>query len=337
MPSIAKAIADRFANAGGLYNAGNILDLYAVAAHAIVERSPSNVTEALTSVRSALVGDASSTFLSCAAGGFFVGGEAYHRAWAKGFPPNREANFFGDFFSGCGAVLLGCGLYGLGDPLLAATSGGLHAASKFGSSLSVSETLSPHLTREFKMGAITTTAADVLKDLALISRVPAFAVCALNITNNFVSLPLKQAVANSMMPAMLGWCYSLWARADWQLTQRQSMIRQTVVKVKKPWDKWTEKISIWALSAMEEPSDRQVRIVPTGDQGRKFLSSYGVIATVGTLIALVGPAVTPQILPLAIPLILKTAWTLAKAGTEGSNARCALERQKKDNHAQPTP
>lgn len=64
---------------------------------------------------------------------FFWSGECYHRAWAHGGAPDLRLNKRGDSLSGYGALVLGIGLMALGQPLLAATAGLLHALGKFGS------------------------------------------------------------------------------------------------------------------------------------------------------------------------------------------------------------
>ena len=66
---------------------------------------------------------------------FFVSGEMYHRAWSRGFPPDRRGNWWGDFLSGVAAVVLTVALAAFGDVLLAVASGLLLAAGKFGSAL----------------------------------------------------------------------------------------------------------------------------------------------------------------------------------------------------------
>ena len=65
---------------------------------------------------------------------FFWSGDDL-RAWAGGFPPNARLNRRGDLLSAFGALMLGLGLFLLGQPLLAATAGLLHAAGKSGSAL----------------------------------------------------------------------------------------------------------------------------------------------------------------------------------------------------------
>ena len=59
----------------------------------------------------------------------------YHRAWSRGFPPDRRGNWWGDFLSGIAALILTVALAAFGDVLLAVASGLLLAAGKFGSAL----------------------------------------------------------------------------------------------------------------------------------------------------------------------------------------------------------
>ena len=54
----------------------------------------------LAAVRQYLVGSPGATALTVAIAIFFVSGEMYHRAWARGFPPDRRGNWWGDFLSG---------------------------------------------------------------------------------------------------------------------------------------------------------------------------------------------------------------------------------------------
>ena len=62
---------------------------------------------------------------------FCWSGEAYHRAWTGAKAPDPRLNRLGDHLSGIGALALGMALFLSGEPLLAATSGLLHAAGKF--------------------------------------------------------------------------------------------------------------------------------------------------------------------------------------------------------------
>ena len=82
-----------------------------------------------------LAGSASALSVTAAMLVFFWSGEVYLRAWARGFPPDARLNRRGDLLSGWGALLLGLGLFLIGQPVLAATAGLLHAIGKFGSTL----------------------------------------------------------------------------------------------------------------------------------------------------------------------------------------------------------
>ena len=80
-----------------------------------------------------LAGNAGAVALTAATAVFFLSGEAYHRAWAHGAPPKDALNRRGDLLSAIGALILGIALLSLGQVMLAATAGGLHALGKFGS------------------------------------------------------------------------------------------------------------------------------------------------------------------------------------------------------------
>ena len=78
---------ERLRGPGGLYNAGNFLGL-AVGIAVQLAQAPRE-TSAAGAVAHYLAGDLSGVMLTLATLIFIFSGEAYHRAWANGFPPDR--------------------------------------------------------------------------------------------------------------------------------------------------------------------------------------------------------------------------------------------------------
>src|SRR5208283_3971873 len=143
---------------------------------------------------------------------FFWSGEVYHRAWSNGYPPDQKMTQLGDLSSGFGAIALGAGLYLLSNPLLAATSGFLHAAGKFGSAFGVrGELLFPGLKID---------ASALCRSVVLISRVPAIIATTADVFSSHARDDSAFAF-NSL--AMLA-CYVIWAIADSMLLPRDSVV-----------------------------------------------------------------------------------------------------------------
>ena len=135
MRGILRQAGARLVGPGGYYNAGNALGLAAGIAVAIsaIPEGGMGVGGVLGATLAHLGGDPTALALTGATAIFFWSGECYHRAWANGFPPIEALNRRGDFLSGIGALILGLALLSLGQPVLAATAGLLHALGKFGS------------------------------------------------------------------------------------------------------------------------------------------------------------------------------------------------------------
>jgi hypothetical protein len=189
-----EALAARLSGPGGFYNLGNLIGLVSGLALQIGVAAGG----AGEAVAQYLAGSAAALFLTAATLVFMVSGEAYHRAWEHGFPPVKTLNISGDFLSGIGALALGAALLMLGQPLLAATSGLLHAFGKFGSALyRPNAAEAPDWPRIFRI-------------LVVASRVPAILAALLEL--GYV-MPRGDATA-AVMPATLLICYALWARAD---------------------------------------------------------------------------------------------------------------------------
>ena len=129
---------------------------------------------------------------------FFWSGERYHRAWANGAPPDASLNRLGDLSSGWGAMLLGLGLFMLGQPVLAATSGLLHAVGKFGS------TLHPDVQNRVPFGP------RAFRLTVVASRIPALVAVLIEVEEALVGDPAQPLAASTLLVL----CYLLWLKAD---------------------------------------------------------------------------------------------------------------------------
>jgi hypothetical protein len=205
-----KEVTARFKNAGGLYNYGNLIIPVAVAGEALLTNGH-ELRHGLQAFWEHFASGPSSGMLTLATVIFFWGGEKYHQAWASGFPPDKEKNAEGDFLSGVGAGFLGAGLAMQGSLILAATSGVVHAAGKFGS-----------------LASKKTSYKDFFTQLVLASRAPALIATGMDIHHNVVSLPPTQAAVKSIVPVGLAGAYGLWTRADYALLPDTSLTKRTM-------------------------------------------------------------------------------------------------------------
>lgn len=195
--SLKDGLAQRMSGPGGLYNLGNALGLLGgVTFHVAAVMAGGGA--GLGAVSDYFVGSLGATAITAAMLVFFWSGEQYHKAWAHGAPPDARLNRVGDLSSGFGALLLGLGLVLLGHPVLAASSGVLHAAGKFGSALP--ETLTARL--PFGSGAF--------RSVVVASRLPALAAVVLDASAAVNAGELQGAAA----AALLMLCYALWLKAD---------------------------------------------------------------------------------------------------------------------------
>lgn len=201
LTSLRREIARRMTGPGGLYNLGNGLGLlgglYVHMATRLDGDSP-RLTQGALAVAEYFAGSPGALAITLAMLIFFWSGECYHRAWAHGAPPDAGLNRVGDLSSGWGALVLGAGLFLMGQPVLAATSGAMHAAGKFGSALP------GHLQDRLPFGPA------VFRLIVAASRLPALLA---------VLLEVRDALAGGstlalMAPALLVMCYLLWLRAD---------------------------------------------------------------------------------------------------------------------------
>ncbi|WP_181180598.1 hypothetical protein [Mesorhizobium sp. B2-4-6] len=203
----------RMAGPGGYYNFGNALGLttgitvqFAALAQAGGSHGQNTITAAVADY---FAGSPGAIALTLATLVFFCSGEIYHRAWAERRTPDQALNRLGDLLSGLGAIGLGVALYLLGDPLLAATSGLLHALGKFGSAY--------HQPGTPAFIGWPGTWPDPFRSAVLASRLPAIAAAA---AQSWLALPATEA--GGPLSAIAGSttllvCYLLWAKADLML------------------------------------------------------------------------------------------------------------------------
>jgi hypothetical protein len=194
---------DRLKGPGGYYNAGNALGL-ATGIGVQLSQAPQDISAA-GAVADYLAGDVSVVMLTIATLVFMASGEAYRRAWANGFPPNPALNRLGDFSSGIGALALGVGLLMLGQPILAATSGLLHAFGKFGSALCNPKRVSAY---DWPW---------IFRAVVIESRVPAVLAALLELARFAPALWDGAQIAQAITAATLLVCYLLWTKADLML------------------------------------------------------------------------------------------------------------------------
>lgn len=196
----------RVGEPGTLYNLGNALGFFAGLAAALGAAHGAEVAGATLweSTAHYLAGSPAALALTTATAIFAVGGVVYSRAWADGAPPDRGLNRLGDLLSALGAICLAFGLFTLGDPVLAASAGVLHAAGKLGSA-SGSEISLRWPGRPITLG-------DLCKDLVLFSRVPAALSAAVGFTGDWMSTSVIV-------------CCLLWGTADWVLLSPNGLIR----------------------------------------------------------------------------------------------------------------
>jgi hypothetical protein len=208
------AIVSRLNGPGGLYNLGNALGFGAglVVTFLIAKESTDSFSNVLSTGMRYVAGSPAAVALAIATAIFFWSGEAYHRAWSNGYPPDQKLTQLGDLSSGFGAIALGAGLYLLSNPFLAATSGALHAAGKFGSALGARGELS------FPWRKLDASAP--CRNVVLMSRVPAIVAT----TADFFSAKARaDGVFAFNALAMLA-CYLIWASADSMLLPRDSVV-----------------------------------------------------------------------------------------------------------------
>ena len=202
----AEGARKRLAGPGGYYNVGNAIGLAMGIGLQVGAVPGAEVQTAAAAAWDFLAGNAGAVALTLATAVFFWSGEAYHRAWAHGAPPNDALNRRGDLLSGIGALFLGVALLSLGQPLLALTAGLLHAVGKLGSA--------------WRWRSIPGWPSDwpnVYRSAVLASRVPAIIAAAyelLWILGTFGPFTPWSAL---LTPLTLLVCYAVWCKADLML------------------------------------------------------------------------------------------------------------------------
>lgn len=204
---LVSALRARMKGPGGYYNSGNALGLIVgfgiqIAAAPVGFYEGSAVTAA---VMDYFAGSRGTVALTLATLVFFCGGEAYHRAWARPDAPDPALNRLGDFLSGVGAIGLGVALLLLGEPLLAATSGLLHALGKFGSTFHRPGTPVPMWPAGWP---------DPFRSAVLASRLPAMLATTVALGWALLEVWSGGSLTALAMPLTLLGCYLLWTKAD---------------------------------------------------------------------------------------------------------------------------
>lgn len=204
---LASALRARMRGPGGYYNSGNALGLIVglaiqIATAPVGLHEGNSVTMAVIEYFAGSHGTVALTLTTLV---FFWGGEAYHRAWARPDAPDPALNRLGDFLSGLGAIGLGIALLLLGDPLLAATSGLLHALGKFGSTFHRPGTPIPMWPAAWP---------DPFRSAVLASRLPAMLATTVALGRALPEVWSGGSFAALAMPLTLLGCYLLWTKAD---------------------------------------------------------------------------------------------------------------------------
>jgi hypothetical protein len=198
----------RIAGPGGLYNVGNAIGLTMGIALQVgsTRDAGTGVQAAVDATLDYLAGNAGAIALTVATAIFFWSGEAYRRAWAHGSPPNDALNRRGDWLSGVGALVLGVALLSLGQVMLAATAGLLHAFGKFGSA--------------YKWRPVPGWPAiwpDFFRAAVLASRVPALLAALVELLDVVGRSDGGTPWSAYLTPLTLLVCYALWSKADLML------------------------------------------------------------------------------------------------------------------------
>ncbi|MER8378346.1 MULTISPECIES: hypothetical protein [unclassified Mesorhizobium] len=195
----AAAIRARISGPGGYYNLGNALGL----AMGVAMQLATGPEWGAGTLFDYFAGSGSAVALTLATSIFFCSGEVYHRAWAGRDVPDPALNRRADLLSGLGAIGLGVALFLLGQPVLAATAGLLHALGKFGSA--VSGMIVPGWPARWP---------DPFRSAVLASRLPAALAAALSAGSAVPEVWSGASPALVTAPLTLLACYALWARAD---------------------------------------------------------------------------------------------------------------------------
>lgn len=199
------AITARMRGPGGYYNCGNLLGL-AVGLWLQVMSAEAGSGWG-NSILTYLAGNGSAVAMTVATVVFLFAGELYHRAWPANGPPDARLNCWADLLSGVGAIALGIALWMLGQPVLAAASGALHALGKLASAVA------PDGHRAWPRWP--RTWPDPFRSAVVASRVPALLASGADLWPAAAAAWAQAGPGLAMvMPATLFACYVLWTRAD---------------------------------------------------------------------------------------------------------------------------
>ena len=213
LPVLAE-IRSRLSGPGGLYNLGNALGFGSGLFVAFLGTSESadSFSNVLSIGMRYVAGSPAAIALTIATAIFFWSGEVYHRGWSNGYPPDPKLTRLGDLLSGFGAIALGAGLYLLGNPVLAATSGLLHAAGKFGSAFDAPRRTVVCRAQDGRRHALPQHRIDQSRSRDHRDARPMFSPPKRTTDGSFAFISL----------AMLA-CYLIWAIADLMLLPRDSV------------------------------------------------------------------------------------------------------------------
>lgn len=212
-----RAVLDRVAGPGGLYNLGNLIGLASGIGFALLGTQASGVDGGAVAVLTGhLAGNAGAVALTIAMAVFFASGEMYHQAYTAltsdtGARRLRQA----DFLSGVGGLFLAVSLVYFGELWLAFTSTVLLCGGKFANALFHPDTGRVRLEFMTPSGTTRLVHFDVFRMAPVLSRLPAMAGLLIALATSWQNPELLRDAPT----AILFGCYVLWLKADLLLTQ----------------------------------------------------------------------------------------------------------------------
>lgn len=208
----------RWWDPGRLYNLGNIAGLLGGVAGAVIgAQKAAHDLSPMTRVVEYFAGNAAAVFLSLATTIFIWAGTVYNKAWTTGkFVPDPELNQTADVLSGIGAIFFGVAMMALGDPLLAATGGAMHAVGKFGSAYLSTSVVS----------GLTSRLATRFKETVLLSRLPTTVAAIAGFLKADPNHPVDVFLNGNVI-----FCYLVWAIADFKLLPQDNLISKTTLRL----------------------------------------------------------------------------------------------------------
>ena len=197
---IRSAVSGRTSGPGGLYNVGNFIALFGGFVVFYLFRAP---LEQETSILWAyLFGNVATSCLTLSILLFFLGGEAYHRAFDGETNRNQNLVKLGDFLSGIAAVVLTLALVQFGETRFAIAAGLLLAGGKFGS------VIFPDKPGE---SSGTMGVPYAFRMMVVASRLPSIAALGITLYNYAFR---GGDLTDTMLAMILLICYLLWLAAD---------------------------------------------------------------------------------------------------------------------------